>query len=184
MAETISAATDRDILLDAIVQRLKARKPTAELGKRIEKAVQMLRSMERSEIGMEDPDDPTASAEFMREVATGLAAKILADRRPSSLDRLRRDWDTLTKYVESILATAPPVPARRAYLETAHRQLMQWWFSLDVRPSSIRHILDNAKDARGIALHLLWAGRQDPDTYADPEDLRRALKRVTAEAPW
>jgi hypothetical protein len=29
--------TDRDILLDAIVQRLKARKPTPELGERIEK---------------------------------------------------------------------------------------------------------------------------------------------------
>ena len=34
MAEPIPAVTDRDILLDAIVQRLKARKPTAELGKR------------------------------------------------------------------------------------------------------------------------------------------------------
>jgi hypothetical protein len=130
--------------------------------------VEMLRSLERAEIGMEDPDDPDASAEFLREVATGLGAKIIADRRPSSLDKLRRDWDTLTRCVQAIITTPALdryLPPRQGDIEPALRQLAQGWLSLDARPSFIRHILNNAMGARGIALHLLWAGRQDPDTY-------------------
>ncbi len=181
MAETTPAAIDRDILLDAVVQRLKAAKPTAGLGGRIENAVEMLRKMERSTSIWED--DSEGREEFLREVRS--AAKILADRRPSSLAGLRGEWDTLTNLVRSILETAPPRPKREEYIERALRQVAREWLNLEARPSFLRHARQHTKDnPRGVALQLLWQGRVNPDDYQDPESLRRALKRVTPEAPW
>jgi hypothetical protein len=183
MADPTPASSDRDILLDAIVQRLAARKPTAAIGERIGQAIHMLRKMERATGCWEDAD---GRVEFLREVANGLAAKITTGLRPSSLNGLRSEWDTLTACVQAIITTGATfdsyLPPRRGDIETALRQLAQEWLTFEARPSLTRHILDNAKDTRGIAFQLLWAARGT--RRGDPESMRRALKRVSPEAPW
>lgn len=174
-------AGPRDVVLDALVRRLQAQRNTRALGEQLAETVALLRRTEHSTWEWSDDD----RHELLGEIATSHAARIEARRKgarpPSHLYDLRELWDTLSRCVTSILATAPPGAERVPYCRTHFQTLWVEW--LGKKHQAAGAILDHALEAEKpelIAFRLLAEAHGWPDR----EKVRRSLKRVKLRSPW
>jgi hypothetical protein len=119
----------RDRLLDAAIEKLRAKKNTRPLGDALAAERTRLQNVERAGGLWSSMDRDEILSDFADEAEARLRARGRGAKPPSHLVSLRAEWVQVTRGIDSVFKTAPAVPAAcPAYVRSCLEEI--WRFIL------------------------------------------------------